>query len=205
MKQFLRALIVLVAALASVGSYAVGLGVERYVEGVHYSLVPGSSPAPNTVVEFFSFGCPHCAHLEPSLEAWLKHKPESAKFSRIPATWNPHFEFLGQVYYVLSDLGIAEADSQAVFDYIHKENKPMRNKEDVAAFLADKGVDKDRFEKVWNDPELKAKLAGAGQALGKYQVRGVPSFLVNGQYMTSLSQAGSPAEMFDIIEFLLNK
>ena len=203
MKSLVRALIAMVALVASVSTYA--FGVERFVEGVHYSKVENGSPMPGTVIEFFSFGCPHCAHLEPAVEAWLKRKPASANFSRIPATWNARFQFLGQVYYTLEKLGVAEANAQAMFDHIHKDNKPLRDEADVADFMAGHGVSKEDFTAAWNSEEIRSKLVKAGQALGRYKVSGVPSFLVGGQYMTSLSMAGSEQELFDIIEFLLTK
>lgn len=203
MKHFISALVATVLLCSSACGFA--FGVERYVEGVHYTRVADGAPAPGSVIEFFSFGCPHCAHFEPALEQWLQHKPAQANFSRVPATWNPRFEFLGRVYYTLVKLDMAETTSQAMFDHIHKDNKPLRDEKDVAAFLAERGVEKDRFEAAWNSAEVKANLQGAGQMLSRYKVGGVPAFLVAGQYMTSVSQAGSEAELFSVVEFLLTK
>lgn len=203
MKHFIRVVVAVMAVVTSAATYA--FGVERFVEGVHYTRAPGGTPAPNTVVEFFSFGCPHCAHLEPAVENWLQHKPKNVEFSRIPATWNARFQFLGQVYYTLNALGVAEANAQAVFDYIHKDNKPMRSEEEVADFVAGHGVDKQRFSAAWNSEEVKTQLNSAGQAMARYKVSGVPAFLVGGMYSTSVNMAGSEEELFQVIEFLLTK
>jgi len=203
MKLFMR---VLVAVAALLGSAAVqAFGVERFVENVHYSKVPGGAPQPGTVVEFFSFGCPHCAHLEPAVEKWLKSKPADADFSRVPATWNPRFQFLARVYFTLEELGIADKSMQAVFDYLHQDKKPLATDQEVVALLSGMGVDKDRVEAAWNAPHMDDKLRNAHQMLGRYKVSGVPAFVVGGQYMTSVNMAGSEQELFDVINFLLAK
>ena len=36
------------------------------------------------VLEFFAYGCPHCAALEPKLEAWSKKLPTDVKIKRVP-------------------------------------------------------------------------------------------------------------------------
>ena len=47
-----------------------------YDEGVEYQLVTPPVATANSnkieVVEIFSYACPHCYRLEPSLEAWKK-------------------------------------------------------------------------------------------------------------------------------------
>src|SRR4029453_13726029 len=37
------------------------------------------------VIEFFSYGCPHCGEFEPLLQGWLKTMPADVQFPRIPA------------------------------------------------------------------------------------------------------------------------
>ena len=36
------------------------------------------------VIEFFSYGCPHCNDLEPYLQAWVKTLPPDVQFRRVP-------------------------------------------------------------------------------------------------------------------------
>ena len=179
--------------------------LERYVEGVHYTKVEGAAPLPNTVTEFFSFGCPHCYRLEPHMEEWLKTKPADVTFNRVPATWNKKFQVLAQLYYVLEELNMVEESMMKTFDYIHKQGRHIHNKADATAFLKTLGVADDKIDATWNADSVKAKVRGAGGLFAKNQVRGVPALLVNGQYQTSVSMAGSEQELFDVIRFLLSK
>ena len=201
MKKYLQIFVALVAMTYGVSSWA--FGVERYLEGVHYSVAPNGKPAPHTVVEFFSFGCPHCAHLEPGLEQWLKTKPANVTFTRVPATWNPYFEFMGRVYYAMKDQGIDKSAAADLFDHIHKKGLPMRTKEDVESFIVSHGGDKAKFEKFWSSAQMEKDIEDAGKTFARYQVSGVPTILVDGQYMTSESQAGSETGLFKVINFLL--
>lgn len=203
MKLFMRVMVAMVALLGATSVLA--FGMARYVEGVHYTRSPSAEPAPGTVVEFFSLGCPHCANLEPALEQWLQHKPANANFSRIPATWNPNFQYLARLYYALEELGGAEQHIQAVFDAIHRDRKLPVNDEQAVTLLAGLGYDKAKAAAAWNSPALDDKLLAAAGQLGRHRISGVPAFLVSGQYITSVSMAGSPEELFEVIEFLLSR
>lgn len=179
--------------------------MERYVEGVHYVKVKDATPKPGTVTEFFSFGCPHCSHLEPAVEAWLKTKPAKVKFDRVPATWNKKFQVLAQLYYTLESLNQLESSMAAVFDYIHKQGKHIHSAGAAQDFLVSLGMDRAAVKQAWNAEEIDDKLRAAAAAYARNQIRGVPAFLVNGQYQTSVSMAGSETELFKVVEFLMNK
>ena len=203
MKRFVQLWLVFAGMLIAASSF--GFVGERFVEGVHYTRAENGSPQPGAVVEFFSFGCPHCAHLEPGLEQWLATKPDTVVFSRSPVTWSQQYAFLARVWFVLEGAGVQEDGIQKIFNHIHKDKKALNTPQDVAALMATLGVDQARFDALWDGPDMDQKLRGAQENLLRYKVSGVPAFLVAGQYMTSVSQAGSVAELFDVIGYLLAK
>lgn len=194
-----------VVLLGLVSSAGWAFSLERYVEGVHYKKVEGTEYQPNTVMEFFSFGCPHCYDLEPVVETWLKTKPDAVSFSRVPATWNQKFAILGKLYYVIEALGVEEKAVPMVFDYIHKQGKTIASREDGQALLTGMGVSAADFDKAWSDDKVETKSNTAGRIFAANQIRGVPAMVVNGQYQTSVSMAGSPEEVFEVVNFLLTK
>ncbi len=105
-----------------------GFTVERFVENTHYRVIPGSkATATPEVVEFFSYGCPHCRHVEPDFEKWLATKPENVKVVRIPAGWNQRFEVLARFYLALDEMGGAERYNEAIFKAIHEESIEVQN------------------------------------------------------------------------------
>ena len=196
---------VLAVVLSVMGSSVWAFSLERYVEGVHYEKVAGAERKPDTVMEFFSFGCPHCNHLEPLVEKWLKTKPEAMQFTRVPAAWNPRFKVLAKLYYVIVALGIEDKAVPAVFDYLHKQNQVIDGRASAWAALSGLEVKEADFAKAWEDEQVETKANTAGRIYGQYQIRGVPAMVVNGQYKTSVKMAGSQNELFEVINFLLTK
>lgn len=203
MKTITQSMFVIVLAMVCSSAWAFSL--ERYVEGVHYEKVAAAEPSPNTVIEFFSFGCPHCHHLEPLVEKWLTTKPEAVQFTRVPATWNARFRVLGKLYYVIEALGIEDKAVPAVFDYLHTQNKVIDGRASAWSALSGLGVKEADFAKAWEDDQVETKTNTAGKTFGQYQIRGVPAIVVNGQYKTSVKMAGSQEEVFAVINFLLTK
>jgi len=203
MKIIKHSLITLILAMFCSSVWA--MGVERFVEGVHYEKVEGTEAAPGTVIEFFSIGCPHCFHLESMLDTWLKTKPKNVTFSRVPATWNPGFRDLGQLYYTARKLKLEDKLVPLAFERIHVQKKNIKGRADAEALFAELGVDEQTFADAWSDQQVETETNVANRAFAKYQIRGVPAFVVNGQYKTTAAMAGSADEVFDVINFLLTK
>lgn len=185
--------------------------VERFIPNLHYKVLPkpikfANNEAQHQVIEFFSYGCPHCEHLEAPLNAWLKAKPDSVAFERIPANWNPTFKRLGQLYYTLEQMGVAAKFDGTVFDYIHTQGKKLRSKSDIFAFAEDVlKLDIDEFKAVWGSDGVESAMNQAMQQLQASDVKGVPAVMVNGKYQISVAQAGSPEAVFDVVNFLIKK
>lgn len=196
-------LVSLVMALMSTGVWAAGM--ERFVEGVHYTKVEGVEKTPGTVVEFFSFGCPHCNHLEPLVDQWLTSKKQSVQFDRVPATWNPSFRQLAQVYYVIAALGLEDKAVPMVFAHIHDDKKPLSSASELAELLAPLEVTAEQVSQAWDSEAVANNMKKAGNTFATYQLRGVPAIVVNGQYKTTVRMAGSGEQLFEVVNFLLSK
>ncbi|RMD71961.1 MAG: thiol:disulfide interchange protein DsbA/DsbL, partial [Gammaproteobacteria bacterium] len=124
---------------------APGSAEKSFDEGIEYELVtppqPTEDPSKIEVLEFFWYGCPHCYHAEPLVEAWLKRKPEDVVFRRMPAIFtNPLWELHARAYYTAEALGIVDKIHRPLFDAIHKERRPMNTEKDIEAFFAEHGV-----------------------------------------------------------------
>src|SRR4051794_29877391 len=51
------------------------------------------------VIEFFSFGCPWCYHIEPALAQWTKEQIKSIQFSQVPVVFNKNWAYYAKAYY----------------------------------------------------------------------------------------------------------
>ncbi len=155
------------------------------------------------VVEFFWYGCPHCYHIDPEVEAWLKHKPQDVVFRHVPAPLNPSWSVHARFFYAAQILGVADKLHKPLFDAMHKEKRRLYDKESLIEFAGEQGIDKDEFRKAWDSFAVALRVQRAKKLAEQYQVDSVPAFGVNGKFKTSVSLAGTPDKMFKIIDQLV--
>jgi protein dithiol oxidoreductase (disulfide-forming) len=157
------------------------------------------------VIDFFWYGCPHCNNLQPALERWIGSKPTDVIVRRIPAilrdSWAPH----ARIYYTLEVLGEVERLHQRVYHGYHVEELHMSKPEVMVAWAQRNGIDRERWEQVYNSPEVQRKVEEAARLTRAYQVTGTPTLVVNGRYLTSGSMAESLNRVVAIVDGLVNK
>jgi thiol:disulfide interchange protein DsbA len=182
-------------------------------EGVSYKrLVPGqptnAPPGQVEVLEFFWYGCPHCYHLDPALEAWRKSKPAYITFTRVPVVWSDVHRATARLFYALESMGKLDALHTQIFDEIHSKGDPLvaADPNDTATterlqstFVSKFGVTGDAFAKAYHSFAVDTDLQRAEQLMIRYRVESVPTFVVNGKYVTDVSMAGSPEKLIALI------
>ena len=178
------------------------------VEGTHYTKLaqPVAVTAPAgkiEVLEFFSYGCPHCYSLEPTLEAWAKRLPADVVFKRVPVGFNALYENYQKIYYALEAMGQVEHMHRKVFDAIHQQRQRLDKEADIAAFMTANGVDGAKFMELYKSFSVQTKARQAQQLSQSYKIDGVPAMGVHGRYVTSGSQAGSNERALAVTDALV--
>ena len=172
-----------------------------------YALVSPPQPTESNgkieVLEFFWYGCPHCYHLEPDVNAWLAKKPDDVVFKRVPAIPSQSWGEAGRIYYTLQAMGLVDQMHDKVFDAIHKDGVNLMNKKIRDQWLAKNGVDPAKYEQVSKSFTVATDLSRARQMTLNYKVDSVPRIVVNGKYYTSGDLAGSPERMFPVVDELV--
>jgi thiol:disulfide interchange protein DsbA len=167
--------------------------------------VPVSASKKVEVVEFFGYWCPHCNHLEPTLEAWVKKLPASVSFRRSPVAWQEGHIALQKLYFGLEALGLVDTMHAKVFLAIHVQRQRMTTDADIAAFAQANGIDKAKLANAMNDFAASNKVRVANQMMTAYQVEGVPTFGVQGQFVTSPEMANGEEQALRVIDALVRK
>ena len=166
---------------------AASAGAQALTEGTNYVRLKNQMPVESgkniEVIEFFSYGCPHCGELEPVLQGWLKSKPADVTFRRIPVMFQPRWENLAKGYYTLEALN-EEKLSPEVFVALHSRNMPLWNEKDFLDWVATKGVDRKKAEELFNSFAIVGKVNRAKQLAASYQIQSVPTIIVDGKYAT---------------------
>ena len=67
------------------------------------------------------------------------------------------------------------------------------------------GVEEDEFNQLYSSFGVSTKLRQTDALARDYQIRGVPSFVVNGKYLILRDGLRNNQEMFDVIDFLVKK
>ena len=163
--------------------------------------VPGGGKI--DVIEFFSYGCPHCYSFEPMLEQWVKRLPPEVAFRRIPATFNPTFEWYGRLFYALEAVGQVEAQHKRLFAAIHVQRQRLDKEADIAAFVNAGGGDGAKVVEALKSFGVATKLRQAKQAFEAYKVDGVPTLGIHGRWFTSGSLSGSNERALKVADYLI--
>lgn len=157
------------------------------------------------VIEFFWYRCPHCADLEPELEAWIKRQPAHVVVRRQPAVLNDSWLPLTRAYYALEAVGQVERLHAEVFKAIHRERIDLNDPNTFFDWAAARGVDRKKLADAYNAFSVNAKAARAKQLSARYKITGVPAFVVNGKYQTSAYLTGGHKELFRVLDALIEQ
>ena len=151
---------------------------------------PSDTPGKVEVLEFFAYGCPHCATMEPMVEKWSKTLPENVVLRRVPVAFNASMADLQRLYFVLESLNRLDLHPK-VFAVLHKERKPMYNSSAIGDWLATQGIDKATYEATARSFGVTSKAARATELEKAYDIQGTPTLGIGGQFTTSPSMTGS--------------
>ncbi len=204
--MFARALALLAATVFSLSAVA---APDEIFEGHDYARVKNPQPVATgnkiEVLEFFWYRCPHCFQLEPSLDKWVKTLPKDAQIRRVPAVFRDDWMPGAKLYYTLEQMNLAGKLHHKVFDAYHIENVNLNNPAVLADWIAGQGVDRKKFEAVYGSFSVQSKAAQGGRLASAYAITGVPAFVVDGKYTTSVSMAGTPQRLYEVLDQLIAK
>lgn len=164
-----------------------GAAFAAPAQGTEYSLItPAQQPTTAgkvEVIEFFSYGCPHCFHLQPLLNKWKTELPANAVLIKVPVSFGRReWGQLVRAYYTLEATGDLQRLDDALFNAIHEQQKRLFDVDALAAWAAENGVNANKFRTLFNSQEITQKALRAEQLSRDYKINGVPTMTVAGKY-----------------------
>lgn len=157
------------------------------VAGKDYKLL-ASPQKPETagkieVLEFFSYGCPHCNDFNPMVTQWAKKLPDSVAFVKVPISLGRQpWGQLVRAYYTLQATGDLERLDAALFEAIHKERQQLFDEASLTAWAAQHGVPADKFKTTFDSFNVSTRASHAERLSRDYEVQGVPHLVIDGKY-----------------------
>ncbi len=204
-RRFVPWAVAFCAALALVG----GASAQEMMEGKQFVRVKNPLPLDKSkkieVVEFFSYGCPHCADLEPEMQKWMKTVPNDVQFVRVPVMFQDRWVILAKVYYTLDALGEEKRLSPEVFAAIHKSGTNLASEKVFFDWAASKGLDRKKVEDMYGSFAISTKMNKAKSEAQQYNVQSVPMIVVDGKFVTATDKVGSHSALPPAIDALIVK
>ena len=196
-----------VAGLAALGAVLVTPLSVQAAGGPDFTPVVPPQPVEDAgkieVLEFFSYGCPHCFEFSPILAAWAAKLPGDVVLRKVPVSFGrAAWGNLGRLFYALEvtgDLNRLEGD---VFKAVHLERQNLFDEKGAAEWVGKKGVDAKKFSDAFNSFGVMSKVKRGDQMAQAYKISGVPALAVDGKYLVGGKDFG---EALAITEKLIAK
>lgn len=184
-----RRLFLLVAASLAALSLSATAQLAAPQEGNQYLRLKNPQPVESgkkiEVIEFFSYGCPHCGEFEPILQSWLKTAPADVQFRRVPVMFQDRWVPLAKIYYTLEALGEESRLSPDVFIALHGKGLSLWQDTTFFDWAATRGLDRKKVEDMYNSFAIGGKVNRARMIAQSYQVQSVPLIVVDGKYVSN--------------------
>lgn len=200
----------LAAALLALAAFA---AQAQLTAGKDYQLITPPQPTPPgknvEVIEFFWYGCPHCADLQPPLKTWLKTKPADVAFRSQPAAFNEGWTQLARTYYALEVVGEHERLHGEVFNAIHKAKKLdpkvlVKDPKSLFEWIGTQKTDVKKFTDAYNSFSVVSKTQRTIDTTSAYGVSGTPSLAIDGRFLIAPHMVPAKGGLPDYATFFKN-
>jgi protein dithiol oxidoreductase (disulfide-forming) len=198
LKKRLLAPVLLLFALNASAQFQAGREFQR-LEPPHTASLDGRIE----VIEFFYYGCPVCYETEPLLSRWLGTAPDYVAIRRVPALSSEAWEPLAKLFYTLETLKQVERLHWPVYDNIHFEDLKLGDEKVMVDWAVRNGIEREAFVRAYGSAAVADKVARAREVLKAYGVRAVPTFIVDGKFLTSARLAGGTEQVVQVLDHLV--
>ncbi|MDI9237832.1 thiol:disulfide interchange protein DsbA/DsbL [Lysobacter sp. LF1] len=182
----------IVLASAFVPAFAAdGPVATPITEGTDYIVISDGKPFATPVkgkvevVEVFGYTCPHCAHFQPELSAWLRTRAKQVNFVPLAAPFGGYWQPYAKAFYAAQTLGVAEKSHDAMFLALHTDGSlPLHDPSvgELGTFYARYGVDPAKFAATYEGDDATARMRKAAEFIQRSDVDGTPTLVVAGKY-----------------------
>ena len=175
-------------AAVTVALFAVALPAAAQTVGRDYTVIEPAqatdNPAKIEVIEFFSYGCPHCNDFHPVISKWSARLPADVAFRRVPVSFGrAQWASLSRLFYALETTGDLARLDGAVFQALHEKGIKLYDDKSIAEWVAAQGVDAKKFAEAYNSFGVRSKGGRGDQLAQGARIQGVPALVVDGKYL----------------------
>jgi len=164
------------------------------------------NPASIEVIEFFSYGCPHCSDLHTPIGKWAARLPADVSFKRVPVGFgNPYYQNLAKLYYALEAIGELQKLDSSIFHAIHEKGLKLIDDKSILDWVTAQGVDAKKFSDAYNSFGVISKTKRADQMAQAAKIRGVPALVIDGRYLVVGQDVKTHDDLLTLTDKIISK
>jgi protein dithiol oxidoreductase (disulfide-forming) len=153
------------------------------------------------VLEFFSYGCIHCANLEPALAEWKKKLPPHVRFRAVPSGINLMGVDEISLFHTLEAMGKLDDLHKKIFEALHNERIMLGHKPTLLKWLDKQGVNPAQYETVEKSFTVNTRVMAGRRLMSQYKVTSTPVIVVDGRFQ--VVQIGGAINMLATVDRLI--
>lgn len=186
-RRFVASAIAMGASLSIAGPLAAQTAGRDFV--VLNPPVSTDDAAKIEVVEFFSYGCPHCADFNPLLNLWAAKLPADVVLKKVPVSFGrAAWGNAAKLFYALEITGDLKRLESDVFKAIHQERTNLFDEKTIVSWVSARGVDRKKFTDAFGSFGVQSKVRRGDQMAAAYKIEGVPAMAVDGKFLVASLQ-----------------
>jgi len=175
------------AAVAAGAAFATPVAALAQTAGRDYKLLnpmqPTDNPGKIEVLEFFSYGCPHCSDFNPLLTQWAAKLPADVVLRKVPVSFGrAAWGNAARLFYALEVTGDLKRLEGDVFKAIHEQRTNLFDEKTIQKWVAERGVDTKKFNDTFASFGVQSKVRRGDQLAQAHRIEGVPTLIIDGRF-----------------------
>lgn len=138
---------------------------------------------PIEVIEFFSYGCPHCEKLEPLLDRWVSDNADDISFRKIHVSFDTQTKALANLHVALEQRGLVSEHSDRIFREVGLRPRTFNTPSAIADFVEGHGVDREMFQRLYASDRVSEIVERNAELTRELGIGGVPFLVVGNRYV----------------------
>lgn len=178
---------------------------DEFEAGKQYTVIAEEATPEPMVMEFYSFGCPHCFQFQSWMQSLEQSIGDTAEVQYIPVDFgNGYWTPTQELALVLSALGRYDELKSEAYAYIHVQRHFISSSDDAKEFMQQHGVSPEEYDRAAKSFAAHVKKSRYDQLTQRYRIAGTPTIIVNGKYRVELKElGGGPNEFVSLVRYLL--
>ena len=89
-----------------------------------------------------------------------------------------------------------------IYDNFHFDAVQLNDEKVMVEWISKNGIDPEKFLSIYRSPEIQAKLDEVRKLMMAYDIRSVPTMVIDGKYLSTARMAGGTRQLILVVDNL---